>query len=312
MADPVILFFVLGVLARALRSDLRLPGALYETLAIYLLLAIGLKGGVELARNPFWVLAPQIVLILILGFTLPLIAFPILRSIGRLSRETSGAIAAHYGSVSVVTFAVAMTYATERSIVFESHLVLFVALLEAPGIVTGILLGRGITRAGSIGWTRLLREVLAGKSVVLLIGGLLIGWIIGPSGVTQIEGVFFDLFKGVLCLFLLEMGLVVGGRLGDVRRSGLFLAGFAVVVPVLFACIGALLGRGMGLSPGGAGLLATLAASASYIAAPAATRMALPQANPVLSLTAALAITFPFNITLGIPLYLAIASQLYS
>jgi hypothetical protein len=307
--DPVVLFFLLGVLARLAKSDLRLPDALYETLAIFLLLAIGLKGGVELARVPFASVALQAGAVLAMGLILPLPAFAILRGVGRLPRPDAASIAAHYGSVSVVTFAVATAFLTKRNIAYETHMPLFVALLETPAIVTGILLAR-LGTLDSVRWGAVAHEVLLGKSVVLLLGGLIIGAIVGPEGIAPIKPLFIDLFKGVLALFLLEMGLVAGGRVGDLRRAGPFLIAFGLVVPPVFACVGVLVARLVGLSDGGTALLATMAASASYIAAPTAMRIAVPEANPALSIGVALGITFPFNITVGIPLYLRLAEAL--
>ena len=307
--DPVVLFFLLGVFAKLAKSDLRLPEALYETLSIFLLLAIGLKGGVELAKVPFADVAVQAASVLAMGFLLPLPAFAILRGLGRLPRPDAASIAAHYGSVSVVTFAVATAYLARHNIEFEAHMPLFVALLETPAIVTGILLAR-LGTLQAVRWGAVLHEVMFGKTLVLLLGGLAIGAAVGPEGIAPIKPLFIDLFKGVLAVFLLEMGLVAGGRLGDLRRAGLFLAVFGVVVPLCFACVGALVARAVGLSDGGTALLATMAASASYIAAPTAMRIAVPEANPALSIGVALGITFPFNITLGIPLYLRLAESL--
>ncbi|MBM3357377.1 MAG: sodium-dependent bicarbonate transport family permease [Betaproteobacteria bacterium] len=307
--DVVVYFFILGVLARLVRSDLRLPGALYETLSIYLLLAIGLKGGLEMARQPVAGLVPQIAAVLALGVLVPLVAFPVLRRLGRFNAYDAGALAAHYGSVSVVTFAVGVAYLADRGIAYDPHLPLFVALLEAPGIVVGVLLAH-LATAHRADLGPATREVLLGKSVLLLVGGLAIGWIAGPQRIGEIEALFFGLFKGVLALFLVELGLVVGDRLRDLRRASAFLVGFGVLMPVVAGTAGVLTGVAIGLTPGGAALLGTLAGSASYIAAPAAVRIALPQANPALALTAALGVTFPFNITLGIPLYLATAQYL--
>lgn len=307
--DPVVLFFLLGVFAKLAKSDLRLPEALYETLSIFLLLAIGLKGGVELAKVPFADVAVQAASVLAMGFLLPLPAFAILRGLGRLPRPDAASIAAHYGSVSVVTFAVATAYLARHNIEFEAHMPLFVALLETPAIVTGILLAR-LGTLQAVRWGAVLHEVMFGKTLVLLLGGLAIGAAVGPEGIAPIQPLFIDLFKGVLAVFLLEMGLVAGGRLGDLRRAGVFLAVFGVVVPLCFACVGALVARAVGLSDGGTALLATMAASASYIAAPTAMRIAVPEANPALSIGVALGITFPFNITLGIPLYLRLAESL--
>ncbi len=306
--DPIVLFFILGVLAGIARSDLRLPASIYEFLSIVLLLAIGLKGGVELSKQSPGTLLPQILCVLMLGITLPLIAFPILRYAGRLKRPDAASVAAHYGSVSVATYAVAVAYLAAQEIPFEEYMPLFVVVLEVPAILVGIILARGITRGTP--WGALAHEVLLGKSVVLLTGGLLIGWVAGPEGVEPIGNLFFGLFKGVLALFLLEMGLITASQMGDLRRYGLFLAVFAIMFPMLSACIGAGIAWFLGLSQGGTFMLATLAASASYIAVPSAMRMALPEANPSLSLTASLGITFPFNVMLGIPLYDALSRML--
>jgi len=312
MLDPVVLFFVLGVAAKLAKSDLRLPEALYEALAIYLLLAIGLKGGVELARQPSLSVLPHALAAIALSAAIPLALYPILRAFGRLSGADSASIAAHYGSVSVVTFAVANSVLLNAGISSEPYMPLIVALMEAPGIVVGIVLARRFgaspgSAPRSTQWGVLAHEVLFGKSVMLLLGGLLIGFIAGPSGIGPIEPVFFGLFKGVLALFLLEMGLVAGGRIGELKRAGAFLIVFGVAAPVALGLLGAVVGHLLGLSLGGTALFATLAASASYIAAPTAMRVAVPEANPALSIGVALGVTFPFNITLGIPLYLQFA-----
>lgn len=319
--DPVVLFFLLGAFARLAKSDLRLPEALYETLSIYLLLAIGLKGGVEIAKHSLGAVAPQALAVIAMGALLPLVAFPVLRIFAKLSRADAGNIAAHYGSVSVVTFAVGIAFLTRQQVEYESYFPLFVALLEVPGIVVGILLAKmgrdamttdesGPSPARAVRWGPLLHEVLLGKSVVLLVGGLIIGWIAGPQGIDPFKGLFFDLFRGVLALFLLEMGLVAAGRIADLKSRWLFMLGFGTLMPICFAVIGILLGKALGLSVGGMTLLGLLAASASYIAAPTATRIAIPEANPGLSIGLALGVTFPFNITLGMPLYHAIAQRL--
>jgi uncharacterized protein len=311
--DPVVLFFLLGVIARLAKSDLKLPEALYETLSIYLLLAIGLKGGVELAKQPIATVAPQALAVIAMGVVLPLLAYPVLRLMGRFNTPDAAAIAGHYGSVSVVTFAVGFAFLAKRDVPFEEYMPLFVALLEVPGIVVAIVLARAFANEAGvrqIKWGELAHEILFGKSIVLLAGGLIIGWITGPAGIDPMRGLFFDLFKGVLALFLLEMGLVAASRIADLKRSGLFLIVFGIAAPVVFSVIGAALGHAIGLSVGGATLLAILAASASYIAAPAALRIAIPEANPALSIGAALGITFPFNLTIGIPLYFEITKRL--
>jgi uncharacterized protein len=312
MLDVVVLFFLLGVFAKLFKSDLRLPEALYETLSIYLLLAIGLKGGIELSKQSLLALAPQVGACLALGFAIPFALVPVLRRLG-LNVFDSAALAAHYGSVSVVTFAVASTFLQKRGIPMESHAALWVALMEAPGLVAGILLARlgsGASVQGRVNWKELAHDVFLGKSVLLLVGGLLIGALMGENGTAPIRNVFVDPFKGVLALFLLELGLVAGGRLAELRKFGLSLIGFALLAPPVLALAGLLVGALLGLSLGGMTVMATLAASASYIAAPTAMRIAVPQANAALSITAALGVTFPFNILFGIPLYFEMAKRL--
>ena len=315
MVDVVVFFFLLGVLARLVKSDLRLPEALYETLSIYLLLAIGLKGGIELSKQPLATLAPQVLACMALGFVIPLVLYPLARAL-RLNGLDAAALVAHYGSVSVVTFAVATAALTRQGIAYESHAALWVAVMEAPGLVAGILLARWSQRqaggARQTAWGELAHDVLFGKSVLLLLGGLFIGAVAGVEGTAPIKSVFIDPFKGVLALFLLELGLVAGGRLAEVRRFGAAVLVIGLGVPPVLALAGAGLGWALGLSTGGVALLATLAGSASYIAAPTAMRIAVPQANAALSITAALGVTFPFNILVGIPLYIALAQRITS
>ncbi len=333
MLDVVVLFFLLGLLARLVKSDLALPGALYETLSIYLLLAIGLKGGIELSKQSVQTVLPQVLWCLAMGLAIPCILYPVLRKLVRLSNYDAASVAAHYGSVSVVTFAVASAYLTQQQIPFEAHAALWVALLEAPGIVAGIALARwsaqraagsasAISSAGALGaaiaasaaspsaWRTLAHDVFLGKSVLLLVGGLVIGTTMGEAGTAPIAPLFTVLFKGVLALFLLELGLVAGARLGELKRYGFSLIAFALTAPLALAVLGALGGKLLGLSTGGVAIMATLAASASYIAAPTAMRIAVPQANAALSITAALGITFPLNVIFGIPLYLQLAKAL--
>jgi hypothetical protein len=307
--DPVVLFFLLGLAAGLARAELRLPPAIYEFLSTVLLLAIGLKGGVELASQSLAALLPKMTAVILMGILLPLAAYPVLRYAGGLARADAASIAAHYGSVSVGTYAVAVAYLGFRQVAFEGYLPVFVVLLEMPAIVVGILLARGIDRQTR--WQRVAHEVLLGKSILLLFGGLLIGWVAGPEGIRSIEGLFFDLFKGVLALFLLEMGLIAAGQIGSLRRHGLFLIAFGIAMPLVAGVLGAGLGRLLALSVGGTALLATLAASASYIAVPAAMRLSVPEANPTLSLGASLGVTFPFNILVGIPLYHQLAERIH-
>lgn len=314
--DPVILFFALGVLARLAKSDLRLPEALYETLSIYLLIAIGLKGGAQIAVQPLAALWPVALAAIALSAAVPLVLFPLLKAFVRLGTADAASIAAHYGSVSVVTFAVAQGALARAGIDPDAYLAMLVALMEAPGIVVGVLLARrGLAREGAAaragaapeGWGAVLHEVLLGKAVVLLLGGIAIGWAAGPQALAPLDPVFVGMFKGVLALFLLELGLVAGGRVQDLRRAGPRLLAFGLLAPPLLAVAGGTVGVALGLSTAGIATLATLTASASYIAAPTAMRIAVPQANPSLSIGVALGVTFPFNVLVGIPIYVAAA-----
>lgn len=298
--EPVVVFFLLGLAGGWLRTDLKFPPAFFDALSIYLLLAIGLKGGVELAKHPLASALLPAVAVLALGLIIPLIAYPLLRYAGKLPQPDAASIAAHYGSVSVVTFAVASAYLTRLGVDYEGLLTVFLVLLEAPAILVGVMLARRRDATDSLG--QVTREVLLGKSVFLLLGGLVTGWVIAQD-FAPLDRVFVDLFKGLLALFLLEMGLVAARHMGALRRFGPFLLGFAIVMPLLSAVLGLATAKLLGLSVGGATLLATLAASASYIAAPAAMRVAVPEANPALSLGSALGVTFPFNVLIGIPLY---------
>ncbi|MFZ5484727.1 MAG: sodium-dependent bicarbonate transport family permease [Pseudomonadota bacterium] len=307
--EPVVLFFLLGVVAGLARSDLKIPSSIYDALSIYLLLAIGLKGGVKLAEHADAGMVLDGVVIVLAGALIPLIAFPLLRWLGKLNRADAASIAAHYGSVSVVTFSVGVTFLAQAAQAYEGYMIVFLVLLEMPALVIGVLLARH--GQGTVRWGKLLHEVFFGKSIFLLAGGLLIGFLAGPQGIQPLDALFFDLFKGVLALFLLEMGLVAAGRVSDLRAYGPFLVGFAMVMPLISGFLGTLVGWSLDLSVGGTLLLATLYASASYIAAPAAMRIAVPEANPGLSISAALGVTFPFNLFVGIPVYYWMAQTLY-
>jgi hypothetical protein len=299
----MVLAFALGVLATLVHSDLKVPDALYDTLAIYLLLAIGLKGGVALSDARLAEVALPALAAVLLGVGIPVWCFLILRHLGRFDRANAAAVAAHYGSVSAVTFIACLAFLQKIGVAYEGFVPALVAVLEVPGIVVALLLAR----RGEARWGETLRELMTGKSVVLLAGGLLIGWISGRDGFAPVAPLFEGLFRGALVLFLLEMGLVAARRFRDLRRAGPFLLAFAIVMPVAHAALGVTLGTLAGLSLGGATVLGILAGSASYIAAPAAVRIALPEANPSLYLTASLAVTFPFNLAVGIPLAHALA-----
>lgn len=306
--DPVILFFLFGLIAGLLRSELKLPSALYDSLSIFLLLAIGLKGGQGLATQPLLPLVPQLMVVVMLGALQTLVAYWGLRLLFGFDRPNAAATAAHYGSVSVATFAVAAAWLASRSIDVEPQMAILLTVMEIPAILVGIALARGVSR--DTDWKSLAHEAFLGKGVTLLLGGMAIGWAAGPEGLQPIKGLYFDLFKAVLALFLMEMGLIVSRQVDELRRRGLSLIVFGLSMPLLSAALGLACGLMLGFSVGGMTMLATLAASASYIAVPAAMRIAVPEANPAVSLAGSLGVTFPFNILAGIPLYHWIATQL--
>jgi uncharacterized protein len=308
LLSPMVLAFALGLFASFVKSDLRLPPELYTTLSIYLLFAIGLKGGVALSETSFASIGPVLVATLLLGVVTPVVAFAAARSGGRLSLPDSAALAAHYGSVSAVTFIASLTFARMRFPDVENFLPALVALLEVPAILLAVLLvKRG---ASSTGLGPVIRELLTGRTIILLVGGLVIGAVSGTEGVRQVTPLFGDLFQGALTIFLLEMGLLAGMQLHALKRQAGFLIAFGCLVPVANGFLGVSAGTLAGLTPGGAGVLGAMAASASYIAAPAAVRVAIPDANPSIFLTASLGVTFPFNLVIGIPLYLEMANWL--
>ena len=315
LLSPMVLAFVLGVVATLLRSDLKLPEELYVALTIYLLLAIGMKGGMELEGMSLSVVGWPIASAVVLSVVIPVWSFFILRSLVKLDTINAAAIAAHYGSVSAVTFSAVAAFLENSKVRVEGFAPALLAVMEAPAIIVAVCLAMRQNGAGGPSqpaeFKRLLHDLLAGKGIILLVGGLVIGLVSGRTGFDQVAPFFDAPFKGVLTLFLLEVGLVTGRRLRDLRSAGWRLVAFALLMPVLHGFIGALLGKLSGLGVGGCTVLATLAASASYIAAPAAIRIALPQASPALYLTSSLALTFPFNVTLGIPLYYAFARILH-
>jgi hypothetical protein len=303
LLSPVTLAFALGILAKRMKSDLALPRDVYAGLGIYLLFALGLKGGVELAKAPLATILLPVVATLILGCLRPLSSYLILRRGGRFPVADAAGIAAHYGSVSAVTFIAALTFVEAVGSPAEGFLPTLLAILESPGIAIALTIGA--VKAGSrrpVG--EVVHEVLTGRTLVLLVGGLAIGWLSAPAAWDQVSVFFTEgIFKGALALFLLEMGIVAGERLDDLRRTGAFLFAFGIGIALLHGAVGVAVGLAAGLSAGGATVLGAMSASASYIAAPPAVRITLPEANPTLSLTSALAITFPFNIVVGIPLY---------
>ncbi len=311
LLSPVILFFALGAAAAVARSDLSVPEAVAKGMSLYLMAAIGLKGGVQVAESGFTadMLAAALAGVA-LSFVLPLPAFAALRRFGRLDAVNAGAVAAHYGSVSVVTFVAGMELLAAGGLRPAGHMVAVLALMETPAIVVGLLLARRRGDAGARAGNGLLHETLLNGSVVLLMGSFAIGFVVGKDGAAPIAPVFDTAFRGVLCLFLLDMGLIAARRLAESRVLTARLAVLAIVLPVVNGAVGVVLGSLIGLDTGTAAALGVLAGSASYIAVPAAMRLALPQADPGLYLAMSLGISFPFNVTLGIPFVTFLAEAL--
>jgi hypothetical protein len=311
LLSPIILSFALGLIAALARSDLTIPEAVAKGMSIYLLFAIGFKGGVAVSAHGIdQTLILSLIAGLVLSFALPMLAFGLLRILTGLSRVDAAAVAAHYGSISIVTFVAATSVLTGRGISSEGYMVAVAAVMEAPAILSALwLVARG--GGGARMEPGLIRELLLNGSIVLLVGAFFIGAITGEPGLAEISPFIVAPFKGVLCLFLLDMGLIAGRGLR--QSKGVVTIGavaFAITMPMASALIGLFIGIAIGLSLGGIVLLMVLCASASYIAVPAAMRVALPEANPAIYLTLALGVTFPFNLTLGIPLYLAIAQTI--
>lgn len=307
LTAPVIAF-VVALIATLFKFDLRLPDLMYAVLSTFLLLAIGLKGGRSLAEASMSDIWKPLLGALILGVVTPLIAFFLFRALGKIDITNSAALAAHYGSVSAVTFTVVITTLESRGISYEGFVAGLLAILEIVGIVVALYLAR--KENSEANWKEGLSEVIRGRSIAFLVAGMLIGLIVGDERLRSTDGVFVQLFVGALVLFLIEMGVLAAERLRDIRSAGLKLLILGIAIPIINGSIGAIVGSTVGLSTGGIAVLATLGASASYIAAPAAVRIALPNASPGLYVTASLGITFPFNLVVGIPLYIAIAEKL--
>ncbi len=305
--QPVVLFFILGVLAGVMKSDLKIPEALYKSLSIFLLIAIGFKGGVSMAKYEIMEVLPIALSMVVLAALVPLTAYPILKKLGKFNQADSGAIAAHYGSVSAVTFAVGIAFLDGIKETSEGYMVLIMALMEIPALVTGTILARR-GAGGSTEWGKLMHEILTGTSIFLMVGGVIVGYYAGMVKlVSPLDKMFMDLFMGVLALFLLEMGLLASARLGAIKAKGPFLLVFGILFPLTAGFFGAFLGAIFQLSLGGTMMLAVLYASCSYIAAPAAMRIAVPEADPAVSIGASLGVTFPFNIFIGVPIYFEMA-----
>lgn len=316
MLIPAILFFALGFLAQLVRSDLKFPSDLAKALSIYLLVGIGLHGGMELAKIDAVDAIGSIVAALGLGFGLPIVAYLILSHIVRIDRLNAAAIAAHYGSVSAGTFVTAIAFLDSLKVPYESHPVIMLAIMESPAIIIGLVLANMARKGDGNGHQKrvsreLVHDAFTNGSVVLLLGSMLIGAIAQPAGLNKIMPFYETMFMGVLSLFLLDMGMEASRRIGDFREVGPSLLVFGIVMPLIGGLVGLAVGHWLlGFGVGGTLLVAVLAASASYIAVPPAMRLAIPEASPALFLTLSLGVTFPFNIIVGIPLYFSSAQWL--
>ncbi len=305
-----VLTFIFGILAARIKSDVRVPDAIYQFLSIYLLFGIGLKGGHSLKTSSLSELATPALTTIACGILIPLLAFLVLKLIKVLNDVDRGSIAAHYGSTSLVTFSAGLLFLESNNIFVEGYAPALLTLLEIPGLIIGIFLAsRSLTT--KVRWSSTLKEVLLGKTVLLLAGGLVIGLITSKEGYVKVSPFFVELLNGFLVLFLLHLGYLAGSNFAEIKKVGAPLAAFGIFFPLFSGVIGVTAGSLIGMSVGGATMLGILAASASYIAAPAAVSVALPTASPTLALMSSIGITFPFNLILGIPIYYKIA-QLFN
>lgn len=304
-----VLGFIFGFAASRVKSDVRVPDAIYQFLSIYLLFGIGLKGGHSLKSTPLADLVVPALTTLACGVLIPLLAFTFLKLARGLNNVDRGSIAAHYGSTSLVTFSAAILFLESNSIFVEGFAPALLTIMEIPGLIVGIFLAsRSLTT--KVGWAETMREVLLGKTVLLLIGGLAIGFITSNQGYEKVSPFFVDLLSGFLVLFLIHLGYLAGSSFAEIKSVGRPLVIFAILFPILSGAIGVGAGSLIGLSVGGATMLGVLSASASYIAAPAAVSVALPQASKTIALMSSIGITFPFNLILGIPIYYRFAEFL--
>ncbi|MFU7528627.1 sodium-dependent bicarbonate transport family permease [Qipengyuania sp. ASV99] len=310
--SPVVLFFMLGLLAAFVRSDLAIPEPIAKAMSLYLMAAIGIKGGVAVSKSGIdATVLSALGAGIAAGFILPFFAYAVLKSFGRLDRINSGAVAAHYGSISVVTFVTAVEILTGQSREPGGYMVAVMAAMEAPAILSGLLLARGMTSAGGAQSSKeMLHEVFTNSSIVLLLGAFAIGMIGGAQGFAEVSPFFEAGFKGILCIFLLDMGLIAARRMMDSRAITWRLVAIAIFLPIVNGAAGTVLGVAIGLDAGSSATLGVLCASASYIAVPAAMRLALPEADPGIYLTMSLSITFPFNVLVNIGLISALAVAL--
>jgi len=312
LLQPIVLAFLLGALAGFVRSELELPEAVIKLLSIYLLFSLGLTGGRELAKAEMADVLPLLGITLLMTFGIPTLAYHVARRMGGFDISNAAAIAAHYGSVSTATFFASMAFAAAMGTPAEGTMAAMVALMEF-GVVYSLALARlamGRQGGGGVRVAKLMLSVIRGRGILLLLGGMAIGALATERQWAQISPFYEGLFRGMLMLFLLEMGITAARQIGAFRQVGVFMAGFGVLMPVLHGLVGVTLAHAVGLGVGGAFVFGAICASASFIDAPAACRASLPEANPGIYLTASLGVTLPFNLVVGIPLYYAYARWL--
>ncbi len=324
---PAVLFFALGVIAQLIKSDLKFPEGMSKGISLYLLMAIGLKGGAELAEADLLVAFNAIFWAIVMGFLVPIIGYALLRFRDRIDPLNAAAITAHYGSVSAGTFLTAVAFLEASNISHESYPIIMMVMMESPAIIVGLVLAAlarkklasqpipagGTLAMGSsapqIEWSPLLKEAFTNGSVILLLGAMVVGAVASPEAMEKVVPFSKDIFMGVLCLFLLDMGMEAAKRLKAFRNVGATLVLFGIIMPLIGGTIGVFVGTTiLNLSVGGTLLVAILGASASYIAVPPAMRYGIPEANPSYYLTLALGVTFPFNVVIGIPVFYQMAT----
>lgn len=310
LTSVTVLMFVIGAIAGRLGLQVRIPEPIYAAITLYLLFGIGLKGGVQLRKEISWEVVPPALTAIALGIVIPLAAYAVLKLVRGLSTVDRASLSAHYGSTSLVTFSAALVYLDASGIPFEGFAATLLVILEIPGLIVGILLGtRSDSSASKGNLAESLKEIFFGKTVYLLLGGLIVGLVTGQAGYERVEIFYSDLLPGILAFFLLNLGQIAGEQLDVFKRTGFGLAVFGILFPLAAGTLGAIAGTVAGMSVGGATILAVLCASASYIAAPAAVGIALPKANLATSIAPSLGVTFPFNLIVGIPVYATIAAQ---
>jgi len=309
LTSVAVLVFILGFVGARMKSDVRIPEQIYQMISIFLLFGIGLKGGHALREVSFTSFAGPALATLGLGILIPFIAFATLKLVRKINDLDRGAIAAHYGSTSLVTFTAALLFLENSGVKVEGFATALLTIMEVPGIVVGVYLGSR-HRDKSVQWGKTIQEIITGKTILLLVGGLVIGAITSDAGFLKVAPFFIDLQSGFLALFLLHLGYLAGSNWGEIKKVGVIVGVFAAIFPIFAGTLGVVIGNMVGLSVGGATILGVLCASASYIAAPAAVSVGLPEANAPLALMSSIGVTFPFNLLVGIPLYLEISQRI--